>query len=58
MSNLPMRIFGNRQWQGNNVSLAPFIRRGPFNSTLAIDAEDGLVWFWIGSHADCDKPVG
>jgi hypothetical protein len=25
---------------------------------LAVEADDGLVWFWIGSHADYDDIVG
>ncbi len=25
---------------------------------LAADAEDGLVWFWIGTHAEYDRVVG
>ena len=24
---------------------------------LAIDVEDGLLWFWIGSHADYDRLI-
>jgi len=43
MSNLPMRIFGNRQWQGNNVSLAPLIRRWPLMPRMA--------WFGFGLAA-------
>jgi hypothetical protein len=25
---------------------------------LAVEAPDGLVWFWIGTHAEYDKLVG
>lgn len=25
---------------------------------LAVEADDGLVWFWIGSHADYGNMVG
>jgi hypothetical protein len=25
---------------------------------LAIEHETGLVWFWIGSHAEYDKLLG
>jgi hypothetical protein len=25
---------------------------------LAVEVEDGLLWFWIGSHADYDKLIG
>ena len=25
---------------------------------LGKDIEDGVIWFWIGSHADYDKLVG
>jgi hypothetical protein len=25
---------------------------------LAIEAADGLVWFWIGTHAEYDKLLG
>jgi len=24
---------------------------------LATDAEDGIVWFWIGTHAEYDRLV-
>ena len=25
---------------------------------LAVEAVDGLVWFWIGTHAEYDKLIG
>jgi hypothetical protein len=25
---------------------------------LAVEADNGLVWFWIGTHADYDKLLG
>ena len=25
---------------------------------LAVEVEDGLQWFWIGSHADYDRMIG
>jgi len=25
---------------------------------LAVEAQDGLVWFWIGTHADYDRLLG
>jgi hypothetical protein len=25
---------------------------------LAIEVDEGLVWFWIGSHADYDALIG
>ena len=31
------------------------VRVGGHHRALAIEAADGLVWFWIGSHADYDK---
>ncbi len=31
------------------------VRVGDHYRALAIEAHDGLVWFWIGSHADYDK---
>jgi hypothetical protein len=33
-------------------------RVGAHHRALAVESEDGLVWFWIGSHADYDKLVG
>jgi len=24
---------------------------------LAVEADDGLVWFWIGTHADYDRLI-
>lgn len=26
--------------------------------TLGVEATDGIVWFWIGTHADYDKLIG
>jgi hypothetical protein len=25
---------------------------------LAVEVEDGYLWFWIGSHADYDRLIG
>lgn len=30
-------------------------RVGQHHRALAVEADDGLVWFWIGSHADYDQ---
>ncbi len=32
-------------------------RVGVHYRALAVDAPDGLLWFWIGSHADYDRIV-
>ena len=31
------------------------VRVGIHYRALAVGVEDGLLWFWIGSHADYDK---
>ena len=33
-------------------------RVGAHYRALAVEAPDGLVWFWIGSHADYDRLLG
>ena len=33
-------------------------RIGISHRALAVEAPDGLVWFWIGTHAEYDKIVG
>lgn len=33
-------------------------RVGAHYRALAVEAEDGLVWFWIGHHADYDRILG
>lgn len=33
-------------------------RVGLHHRTLGIEVSDGLLWFWIGSHADYDKLIG
>ena len=33
-------------------------RVGLHYRALAVEAESGLVWFWIGSHAEYDQLVG
>ncbi len=32
-------------------------RVGLQHRALAVEVEDGLLWFWIGSHADYDRLV-
>jgi hypothetical protein len=33
-------------------------RVGLYYRALGIPVEDGVLWFWIGSHAEYDKIVG
>jgi hypothetical protein len=33
-------------------------RVGAGHRALAAEADDGLVWFWIGTHADYNKLLG
>jgi hypothetical protein len=33
-------------------------RVGSRHRALAIEVDDGLVWFWIGSHAEYDRLLG
>jgi len=33
-------------------------RVGMHHRALAVEAPDGLLWFWIGSHAEYDRIVG
>jgi hypothetical protein len=33
------------------------VRVGIGHRALAIEARDGLVWFWIGSHAEYDAMI-
>lgn len=34
------------------------VRVGRNYRALGVDAPDGVVWFWIGSHAEYDKLIG
>lgn len=34
------------------------VRVGLHYRALAVEAQDDLVWFWIGSHAEYDKLIG
>jgi hypothetical protein len=34
------------------------VRIGLFHRALAVKADDGFLWFWIGSHSEYDKLVG
>ena len=31
------------------------MRVGSHHRALAVETNDGLVWFWIGTHADYDR---
>jgi hypothetical protein len=33
-------------------------RVGLHYRALAVEVEDGYLWFWIGSHADYDRLIG
>ena len=33
------------------------VRVGLYHRALAVEDEDSLVWFWIGSHADYDRLI-
>ena len=34
------------------------VRIGLRYRALAVEVNDGYLWFWIGSHADYDKMIG
>jgi len=34
------------------------VRVGAHYRALGADVDDGIVWFWIGTHSDYDKIVG
>jgi hypothetical protein len=31
------------------------VRVGARHRALGVDVEEGVLWFWIGSHADYDR---
>lgn len=33
------------------------VRVGLQHRALAVEIDDGLLWFWIGSHADYDRLI-
>ena len=33
------------------------VRIGLHHRALAVEVEEGLLWFWIGVHADYDKMI-
>ncbi len=33
------------------------VRVGKHYRALGLDKKDGIVWFWIGSHADYDRLI-
>jgi hypothetical protein len=34
------------------------VRIGMRYRALGVDVNDGVLWFWIGSHADYDRLIG
>jgi hypothetical protein len=34
------------------------VRVGLFHRALGTDVDDGVLWFWIGTHSEYDKLVG
>jgi len=33
------------------------VRVGLHHRALAVDAPDGLLWFWVGTHAEYDRLI-
>jgi hypothetical protein len=46
---LQLKKVGGKYWS---------VRVGLRYRALAVEIEDGLLWFWIGSHADYDRLIG
>jgi hypothetical protein len=44
--------------QFKKVGLYWSVRVGLRYRALAVEVDDGYLWFWIGSHADYDKLIG
>ena len=66
----PVRALADKQFEilktdPRHLSLH-FKRAGRFHSVrvgahyraLAVDVPDGVLWFWIGTHAEYDRIVG
>ena len=65
----PVRILADKQFELLKVDprypSLHFKRVGRFHSVrvgahyraLAVDAPDGVLWFWIGTHGDYDRIV-
>ncbi len=34
------------------------VRAGLDYRALGVEVEGGISWFWIGTHAEYDKPIG
>ncbi len=34
------------------------VRVGRRHRAIAVDIDEGLLWFWIGTHAEYDKLIG
>ena len=34
------------------------VRVGLYYRALGVESDDGVVWFWIGTHAEYDKLIG
>ena len=66
----PVRVLADKQFEllrsnAHHPSLH-FKRVGRFHSVrvgahyraLGVDVPDGILWFWIGTHAEYDRVVG
>ena len=62
---LPLRPSGiatrdcHNPFESSPMRSMPFrsVRIGMHYRALAVDIPDGLLWFWIGSHADYDRVI-
>lgn len=34
------------------------VRVGRHHRAVGVEARDGMVWFWIGTHAEYDRLIG
>ena len=50
-------IFSLESWHFKKVGKYRSVRVGRSYRALAVEIEEGLLWLWIGSHAEYDRMV-
>ena len=57
MSN-PAGSTGLPRRHSGTIGLGGSVRVGLNHRALAVEDEDGLIWFWIGRHSEYDRLIG